>query len=1050
MRLHHLQVQAFGPFAGPEVVDFDAVGASGLYLIHGATGAGKTSILDAICYAVYGAVPGSRTGQRGSIRSDHADPTLQPYAMLEFTAAGQRLRIRRSPEWDAPKKRGAGTTSRPATVLVEVLRGGDWIAQSTRMDETAQIISDHLGLGMEQFAQVVLLPQGEFATFLRAKPEERATLLRRLFDIERFAGAQHWLTDRKRTLSGTVRDADTAIALHGERLTTLLAELEFPAESDIASTETALSDTGLIASATDSRGPALLTTISEFGALAVDRATQALIDADEAAKTRDAARDARLHAETTLQLQQQARQAREVCTAYDERDDERAHELDSVRASLRAAMVVPVVARRRSAAGGLDAAETAVRAATDEVRALVDPRRWTDDCLDGGDLWNSIDAGSSALGVFADLTAQCSAAAQAVARYTTDSVTMVERYSLAAERTEQLRATMDRINQRLTAHPEEVDAVGGAQRAVNLGQSALHAAESLCAAREVLATTQQRAAESRSAYAVAEQHTIDLRQARLSGMVGEIGAQLQSGCPCPVCGSTQHPAPAEPSRDAASAQDVQRAEVAAAAARRILDDADAAIATVRGRHEERAAAHHTALLALAPETQHYDVTPAGPPPDAAPDCDALRMGLAAAQKALIDTVTRRDLRASLTYELSVLTASAADAQQECSAAEVAAAGSNARLGEARESLSALDTRLRTLREQHTERCWCDPVDRSDPVTRHTRLDAAAQRLRKADQARQLAEQADHEAVVDLTESVTAQGFPDLMAAHAALLDGVHTEQVEARITAERAAYDKAIGVLEQPQVVTAEESPVPDLAALDEAAQASEKQRRAATHAVSAADRAVREMGDIATSVQALVRSSEPARSELAVLGPLADTASGQGDNVLRMRLTSYVLAARLESVTALANERLAVMSDGRFTLEHSDELAKGGARSGLSLRVLDGWTGSSRDTATLSGGEAFIASLALALGLGDAVLQDAGGRPLESLFVDEGFGSLDEQTLDQVMSVLDGLRTGGRSVGIVSHVAELRHRIHSTIEVLKTETGSHITAHAVADGDVA
>jgi exonuclease SbcC len=172
----------------------------------------------------------------------------------------------------------------------------------------------------------------------------------------------------------------------------------------------------------------------------------------------------------------------------------------------------------------------------------------------------------------------------------------------------------------------------------------------------------------------------------------------------------------------------------------------------------------------------------------------------------------------------------------------------------------------------------------------------------------------------------------------------------------------------------------------------------------------------------------------------LADTTSGTGpENTLRMRLTSYVLASRLEKVAALANERLAVMGGGRYLLEHSDERAARGARSGLGLRVLDQWTGRVRDTATLSGGESFMASLALALGLADAVREEAGGFDLGTLFIDEGFGSLDDDSLEQVLTVLDGLRAGGRAVGVVSHVADLRSRITHQAVVHKHASGSTV-----------
>ena len=157
------------------------------------------------------------------------------------------------------------------------------------------------------------------------------------------------------------------------------------------------------------------------------------------------------------------------------------------------------------------------------------------------------------------------------------------------------------------------------------------------------------------------------------------------------------------------------------------------------------------------------------------------------------------------------------------------------------------------------------------------------------------------------------------------------------------------------------------------------------------------------------------------------------------MSLSSFVLAARLEEVAAEASSRLLRMTQGRYSLVHTDAASRGGTRSGLGLLARDTWTGQDRDTSTLSGGETFLASLALALGLSDVVSAEAGGARLEALFVDEGFGSLDEDTLDEVMDVLDGLREGGRVVGVVSHVAELHQRIPAQVYVRKTRTGSDV-----------
>ena len=206
MRLHRLAITAFGPFAGSEVVDLDALASSGLFLIHGPTGAGKSSILDAICFALYAAVPGARAGgARASLRSDHAPEGAVPEVTLEFTAGGRRLRVCRSPEFSRPKKRGTGVTTVPAKVVLEELMGADWTNRGTRNDEVALVLTGILGMGLEQFIKVVLLPQGDFAAFLRASPEERRSVLEKLFDTRRFTDVEAWLAERRRQTSAAWR-----------------------------------------------------------------------------------------------------------------------------------------------------------------------------------------------------------------------------------------------------------------------------------------------------------------------------------------------------------------------------------------------------------------------------------------------------------------------------------------------------------------------------------------------------------------------------------------------------------------------------------------------------------------------------------------------------------------------------------------------------------------------------------------------------------------------------------------------------------------------------
>ncbi|MFB9840030.1 AAA family ATPase, partial [Actinoallomurus acaciae] len=204
MRLHSLTITAFGPYAGTETVDFAALSGAGLFLINGPTGAGKTSVLDAVCFALYGRVPSVRNDAK-DLRSQHAPPDRAPEVVLDVTIRGRRFKVTRSPKWERPKRRGQGTTEEKAKVLLQEWRGGAWETWSTRFDEAGQFVTDLLGMSAEQFCQVVLLPQGDFAAFLRAGAEERRAVLEKLFATEVFAQVETWLAERRRE-SGRAAD----------------------------------------------------------------------------------------------------------------------------------------------------------------------------------------------------------------------------------------------------------------------------------------------------------------------------------------------------------------------------------------------------------------------------------------------------------------------------------------------------------------------------------------------------------------------------------------------------------------------------------------------------------------------------------------------------------------------------------------------------------------------------------------------------------------------------------------------------------------------------
>jgi DNA repair protein SbcC/Rad50 len=311
-------------------------------------------------------------------------------------------------------------------------------------------------------------------------------------------------------------------------------------------------------------------------------------------------------------------------------------------------------------------------------------------------------------------------------------------------------------------------------------------------------------------------------------------------------------------------------------------------------------------------------------------------------------------------------------------------------------------------------------------------DAAARAGQDAQAARQRAAQA------ALAGGFGPAAADAVAAARAAGRDAGWRKEAAASIKRHDAETEAVASLLADPDLAAVELDPPAPVAETAEIAVQAQQAHDAAAAAYGTARHTVEQLTDLQPRLEDALRVLAPLQEQAEQVRQLADLAAGLGANQYKMTLSSFVLAARLEEVAVAASQRLLAMSSGRYSLAHSDA-RKGNARAGLSLLVCDAWTGRDRETATLSGGETFQASLALALGLADVVTAEAAGTPMEALFVDEGFGTLDEDALDEVLNVLDSLRAGGRVVGIVSHVTELRQRIPAQVHVRKSRTGSKV-----------
>jgi len=980
VKLHSLTVQAFGPYPGRETVDFDTLGADGLFLLHGDTGAGKTILLDAVAFALFGTVPGAR-GQVKRLRCDVAAASADTEVTLELTVQGHRLRLVRTPEYERPKRRGSGTTTqqpKASLLWLDAPPEGEPPEGLTRIDEVSRTVQRLLGMNAEQFFQVVLLPQGQFARFLRADTAEREQLLERLFDTKRFADMERWFREHR-------TERHRVLEQHRETVRTLVARLEQAAGEE----------------APEAAGREWASALVERTAAAVEaaeteeqRAHRERDTADELVVERRAHRDrvqrvrnahAKL-AELAADAPRRAEQAAELDAAERAATVTRvADDVQQQREAVQQAWEQVTEQHRQLTAAGVTELDVTVerlreRAATThekagELATVVEQAEQQEkdrarlDALESNraearDRVATADAELGTLGErIADLREQHSAAATAAARVTDLRAREQELAELAGE-----AATLPQCEQQL-------------QQAVDTEQTAV------------------------DRYQAARGHRQDLRERRLAGVAAELAAELTEAVPCPVCGSAQHPHPASPVAHPVNESD----EAAAEQAENETDRKRRTAQTERNAAEERLRSLRTKL--------------------AGRDAAGIEQELGKLRGELDEASTAEQRQADIAELLRDAEAEHSERtnrRHEAQRAETSAAAEYASLEQ------RVRERDRTLENAGGEH--------GDVTARREHLLWVAGELDSFAEAHTTLASRQHwltDRESALTRALTTAGFETSAEATAARRDEQAVENLRQQLSDAESAESAARAVLAEPELAGISPDDEVDVAAADHAAQQARVGAESAVAGLRAARTRAAEVEGLTTQLRSALDELDPMEAEFAELDALTDVVNGRGQNSRRMSLRSYVLAARLEEVAVAATARLRTMSEGRYSFVHSDEAGARGTKGGLGLDVLDDYSGAVRSTKTLSGGESFLASLALALGLADVVSAETGGAALDTLFVDEGFGTLDAETLDVVMNVLDELRAGGRVVGLVSHVEELRQRIPTRLTVRKGRAGS-------------
>jgi exonuclease SbcC len=1011
MKPLRLSLEAFGPYAEKQELDFADLGDQAFFLIHGPTGAGKTSILDGISYALYGETSGGLREIR-DLRSHFAAPETATRVVFDFALGVRRYRVERLPEQAVLKQRGAGTRKQPTTAnLWELTNGAEVPLATEKPTQVDARVAELIGFKASQFRQVVLLPQGRFQEFMLAGSAERQAILQTLFQTARYAHLTEALVEEERAVKESMRatQSDQRQRLTQAGVKTLeelppLLQAAADGEAALAARQTEAGIQLEAASAQFAAGTRAVERLAERAAALADlerlRGLSRLMDA------RRTELDRGRRAATVVPVAQRLEEILARLAVEETEETRLAAALESLEQAL-----------ARTEAELAEALQHEVR--RDELRRTIQRLKELEPKLEALETTRR-EAREAALGrgQHEDLAEeQKQRLEDARQELTRQRLNLQEARTLAAQ--ESGREGLLYLVRKRRTQREELER---SQEEMRRAEGALEAAQE----------TQLEA--QKTVQAARERHRA-MQERRLMAHAARLAKSLEAGCPCPVCGSEAHPHPAQPSVDLPDEQDVRLAMEAQEDAETVLARAQDATASRRAALEMAQARRQDLVQALG---EHANVS-----------LEAL---------VAIETRHRDDLERS-----RGAVASMPSAERQLTLAEEARnrmesklAATNQRLSELMMQEAGAKARMQLLEEELLQELRAPGALSTKRKEAEAEFEASMAHLAEARAAREPAQAAvlegrsalrTHRALLEATRTESwnrngafedalteahfhgradfelAQRTPEEMTALAHALD---THGAEEAAATDRAARATAL----------AEGLTLPDLASLQ--AERDEAQTRFA-QAAETLGRAQAEHTALRALEHELTRLSKTMEDQDRRYRAMANLARvARGDDGDRVSFERYVQGAILDDVLVSASARLRRMSKQRYGLRRAAASSDQRKAGGLQLEITDTHTGRARAVSSLSGGEGFQASLALALGLSDVVQRHAGGIRLDTVFIDEGFGSLDSEALDLALQTLEELNQGGRLVGLISHLEDVKARIPARLEVIPGPGGSH------------
>lgn len=1008
MRPLKLEIQAMGPYRDAERIDFTMLGEKRFFLIHGPTGSGKTSILDAMTYALYGDTSGDERSLE-QMRSQWADSDTESYVLFEFSVGDKNYRIKRSPRQTLSKKRGTGTREVDADATLWSFSPEESLLE-TGASKVTRRIEGLLGFNSGQFRQVIVLPQGKFRELLAAKGEGREEILKVLFGTERFTDIQNMIGRRaaeaRRKLESLNLERDALLRSEGAESSPELEERAVALRGEAERL-------GCVVTGLEAEEKALQSNLKKW---AVIEAKFVEMDSSRAA------------------LDELERRGEEM-RGYSERINlwRRAGALGDIYRALaeERGICSGMEEKLRDSRDEFSAAESE-RAAAEKTLAEL-PGKKDELKLKEQELYRL----ESCRGIYGEI------------EKTDEDIRNNEKRKADAERESgsltEKKVVLEEGIKGLREQLKGCELASAKLPALNMSMERIAAAgRKIAEIEKTSADMLKLEAEVRSLEGKilsASQRVDDLRSLRveaegnwMKGQAAFLASGLRSGEPCPVCGSVHHPAPALADGKTPGSEEIEKlrsdeknADDQLRSVERDLSAKRAESDSLRGRvpeaddiPEEYRGLTRNDLERLY-RSESAELKGAA---KIASGVESLSAKLPAAEKELAETVLQLEVTASVAKEAEVALAALLSSRSRlCSGLP--------------EGISDLKSLLERISEIQSE---IEKISRSITDAENRWKEASGKFTAAETMYRKLCEDcaSGKERLgakeVNFSARLSESGFTSEMEFSALLGDAGRLKELEAVVENYRRDLASAKDRSDR-ACAGMGDTERPDIKSLSEKTDLARIKTGEAIAAMKGAESEAARLEKIIGRIKLTDIASAAEEESFGVIQKLADVAGGKNEK--RLTFQRYVLQSLFEEVLMFASDRLERMSRGRYRLISPGRVGDRRLQAGLDLEVFDEYTGYSRPVVTLSGGEAFLASLSLALGLADLVQQYAGGIRLDTVFIDEGFGSLDSDTLDLAISTLIDLQSSGRLVGIISHVNDLKERIDARLEVIPVAYGS-------------